>query len=178
MANYFAKADLCKEDKIKADHLILMFEANDIKLDDDELETIAAITDEDGKISRVKYWEFIRKCRHWEDKLAAVGKSKIYHETVFLDRRLKIEGVLRDLKFEDKEEKARSAKMSKSEKMDEIFRMFDKDRDGKISREEFEDIKKHLTKDQLESVQRSLEKSEDGKLGRQEFEEALKKKKR
>ena len=180
MANYFAKADLCKEDKIRAEHMIQMFEANNIKLDEEEMGKIAAITDSNGKVSKEQYWDFLWKhCKEWNGKLAIVEKSKVFHETVFLNRRLKIEAVLRDeLRFvENKPKSAMKIKRTKSEKMDEIFRLFDQDKDGKISREEFKHMEKHLTKDQVDFVTQMFDHSPDGKLLRNEFEKAIRKKK-
>ena len=60
--------------------------------------------------------------------------------------------------------------------MDEIFRLFDQDKDGKISREEFKHMEKHLTKDQVDFVTQMFDHSPDGKLLRNEFEKAIRKK--
>ena len=177
MANYFAKADLKKEDKIKSEHLLLMFEANGIKMEEEELKKIGELADSEGKISRENYWEFLWKCQHWNGKLSEKEKVNLNHVTIFLDKRLKTEAVLRELRFEERPLRPVTAKKSKAEKMDEIFRVFDKDKDGKISREEFIAIEPHLTKEQTESVMKMFQTSTEGKLGRKDFEEALKKKK-
>ena len=177
MANYFAKADLKKENKIKTEHMLLMFEANGINLEEEELKKIADFADSDGKVSRENYWQFLWHCQHWKGKLAATERVNLNHVTVFLDNRLKAEAVLRDLRFVEKPLVPVTVKKTKAEKMAEIFRVFDKDKDGKINREEFTAIEPHLTKEQTESVLKMFKTSPEGKLGRTEFEEALKKKK-
>ena len=179
MANYFAKADLNDEDKIRAEHMIKMFEANNIKLDEEELQKIAEITDAEGKISRINYWNFLWKhCKEWNGKMAIVEKSNAFQGTNSVNRRLKIEAVLRnELRFVDnKSTAATKTKRTKSEKMDEIFRLFDKDKDGKISREEFKQMEKHLKKDQVDSVLEMFNQAPDGKLNKSELEKAIRNK--
>ena len=60
--------------------------------------------------------------------------------------------------------------------MDEIFRLFDKDKDGKISRDEFKQMEKHLKKDQVDSVLEMFNQAPDGKLNKSELEKAIRNK--
>ena len=50
MANYFAKADRGKTRKIRQEHLIQIFEANNCKLEEEDLEKISELADDTGDI--------------------------------------------------------------------------------------------------------------------------------
>ena len=50
MANYFAKADRGKTRKIRQEHLIQIFEANNCKLEEEDLEKISVLADQQNKL--------------------------------------------------------------------------------------------------------------------------------
>lgn len=60
-------------------------------------------------------------------------------------------------------------------KAERAFKLFDKDNDGYITKEEFSKISKKLTKDQIEAVFKKFDKDGDGVLSFEEFRKMLNK---
>ncbi len=63
-------------------------------------------------------------------------------------------------------------------KAERAFKLFDKDNDGYITKEEFAKISKKLNKDQVEAVFAKFDKDGDGNLSFEEFKKMLNKDKK
>ena len=113
-----------------------------------EVEKVAAIADEDGEVTRE---EFVNYAKHSEFFKGQMDKNS--SDSV-------------------------AAKQEAIAKAERAFKVFDKDNDGFITKEEFAKISKKLNRDQVEAVFNKFDKDGDGVLSFEEFKKMLNKDKK
>ena len=113
-----------------------------------EVEKVAAIADDDGEVTRE---EFVNYAKHSEFFKGQMDKNSV--DSV-------------------------AAKQEAIAKAERAFKVFDKDNDGFITKEEFAKISKKLNKDQVDAVFNKFDKDGDGVLSFEEFKKMLNKDKK
>merc|ERR550534_798288 len=69
------------------------------------------------------------------------------------------------------------AKMEMMNATDTAFKLFDKDKDGFITRAEFAKVSKKMTKEQIEAIFAKFDNNGDGKMSKEEFKQLMESKK-
>ena len=130
-----------------SDYMAIMEEC-EIKIDDEEIEKIAAMADDKGEIKRNEFIIYMKNSDHWKQDLASKFRPG-----------------------------ARSTKVeisaNRQDKAEAAFKLLDKNRDGYITKDEFANVSKNLTPKQVEAVFGKFDKNGDGRLSFGEFKQLI-----
>lgn len=149
------KADSNTNGRVELKVYLAILERNGIEMDEEELETFAKLADENGEISKNDLIVHTKASSFWSGSDGLQGRS------------------------------LRGGSISKVEVMNATdrrhnnsefaFGLFDKNRDGYISREEFAEVSKKLSPAQIDAVFAKFDTNKDGKLSREEFKNMMEK---
>jgi len=145
------KTDRNSNGKVKLKDYLEILDANDIKMNDDELEAFVKLVDDNGEISKNDIIIQTKQSSFWKGNL--------------------------DLKNVPGSHSTKVEIMNKTDKtmgkVDTAFKMFDKNKDGFITKEEFAQVSKSLSKEQIEAVFAKFDSNKDGKLSKEEFKNLM-----
>jgi len=145
------KADHDSNGRVKLKDYLEILEVNDIKMNECELEAFVKISDENGEISKNDIIIQTKQSSFWKGNM--------------------------DLKNLPGSHSTKVEIMNKTDKtvgkVDTAFRMFDKNRDGFITKDEFAQVSKTLSKEQIEAVFAKFDANKDGKLSKDEFKNLM-----
>lgn len=144
----FDKADKNGNGKISVEEYVHIFSDHGIQLSPGEVEKVAAIADEDGEVTREEFMNYAKRSEFFKGQLDKNTADSV------------------------------AAKQEAIAKAERAFKVFDKDNDGFITKEEFAKISKKLNKDQVDAVFNKFDKDGDGVLSFEEFRKMLNKDKK
>lgn len=154
----FTKADTNGNGKITAEQMIKIFEVNDVVVPNIE-EDVPKLADKEGWIQIHEYMKFAMPT-----ELCKVE---------FVDRVFqKGGGDDEKKKSEAKKEKVR-LDPSKMDRVELAFRKFDLNHDGYLSRDEFDQMTKNVSKEQADRIFRTCDTSGDNRISLEEFRAML-----
>merc|ERR1712045_682878 len=137
------KADKNGNGKISVEEYVHIFSGHGIQLSPEEVEKVSGIANNDGEVTKD---EFLNYAKHSDF-------------------------------FKSQMDKSASGSMANKEeaiaKAERAFKLFDKDNDGYITKEEFAKISKKLNREQVEAVFNKFDKDGDGVLSFDEFRSML-----
>lgn len=158
------KADDNANGRVRLKDFLEILDANDVKMEDEELEVFSGLVDDNGEIAKHDLIVQSKQSSFWKGNMDLKNKPGS-HST--------------------KAEAINSAKnvevMNKTDrtgKADTAFKLFDKNKDGFITREEFAQVSKKLTKKQIDAVFAKFDGNGDGRLSREEFQQLMADKKK
>jgi len=140
------KADNNLNGKVALSDFVIILEANGVEMDDDDMKEFSALVDDNGEISKTDLIVHTKASKFWKPYM----ESKSKHGSLLS----KVEVM---------------NKADKSQKAETAFKLFDKNRDGYITREEFTKVSKKLTPEQIEAVFSKFDSNGDGRLSMEEF---------
>jgi len=152
----FRRADLNSDGKITVEEILTLFEENGVACTREEIQEIFAAADKDGS-GQLNIREFLRSSRAVSlvrEAEAATGSTK----SPALRRKTS--------------EKAGESKQDKAEM---AFKLYDKDKDGYITKAEMVKLSKTLTREQVEKAFSKFDFDGDGKLSYEEFKKMMNK---
>jgi len=139
----FDKADKNGNGKISVEEYVQIFQEHGIELSPDEVGKVSNLANNDGEVTKDEFLSYARHSEFFKTQLDKSASDSLAH----------------------KEEAIAKAERA--------FRLFDKDNDGYITKEEFGKISKKLNKDQVEAVFNKFDKDGDGVLSFNEFRSML-----
>ena len=139
----FDKADKNGNGKISVEEYIQIFAGHGIELGADEVEKVSSLADDDGEVTKD---EFLNYAKHSEFFKSQMDKNS---------------------------SDSMASKQEAIAKAERAFRLFDKDNDGYITKDEFGKISKKLNRIQVEAVFKKFDKDGDGVLSFEEFRSML-----
>lgn len=149
LQDIFAKADKNSNNKIFVSDFLEIMELNDITIEEDELAEIGKLVDENGEIKRADFITFTRSSDFWKDHNEEQKKAPAASKQMSADMAIK--------------------RPVPSDKAEAAFRIFDKDNDGFITKDEFAQVSKKLTPAQVAAVFDKFDTNNDGQLSLGEF---------
>jgi len=159
LEDQFNKADTSGNGKITAEQMVKIFEDNEVVVPNLE-EEVAKLPDKEGWITMNDFKKY------------AIGNSELC-KVEFVDRVFQKSDPDEDRK--QKEAKATKVKLDPS-KMDRIelaFRKFDLNHDGFLSRDEFDQMMKNVSKEQADRIFRTCDTNRNNKISLEEFRAML-----
>ena len=146
---FFAdKADKNGNGKISVAEYIQIFSDHGIPISQDEVAKISALADEDDEVTKEEFMHYAKNSDFFK---AQMDKSSA---------------------------NSMAAKEEAIAKAERAFKVFDKDNDGFITKDEFAKISKKLNRDQVNAVFNKFDKDVDGVLSFEEFRRMLNKDKK
>lgn len=139
----FDKADKNGNGRISVDEYVQIFAEHGIQLSPEEVEKVSNVANDDGEVTKD---EFLNYAKHSDFFKSQMDKNA---------------------------SDSMAAKQEAVAKAERAFKLFDKDNDGYITKEEFAKISKKLSKDQVEAVFNKFDKDGDGVLSFEEFRSML-----
>jgi len=157
------KADDDANGRVRLKDFVHILEANDVKVEEEEMENFMKLVDENGEISKHDLIIQTKQSSFWSGHLD-LKNAPCGHST-------KVEVMSGSPKAKKKVEVMNKAE--RSAKADTAFKLFDRNKDGFITREEFVKASKNLTREQIELVFQRFDANKDGKLSRAEFQRLM-----
>lgn len=156
----FRSADANGNGRITPEQMVKLFAANEIIVPNIEEEAVK-LRDKDGWIKMHDFFKFALTT----DLCKIEFQDRVFQKVDYDEERKKSEAAKKDSK----------AKLdpSKMDRVELAFRKFDINRDGFLSREEFDQMMKNVSKEQADRIFRSCDTSGDNKISLQEFREML-----
>jgi len=151
----FRQADKNGDGKLALDEIISIFKANDISCTSEEVREAFFLTDKD-KSGDLDLEEFQQFCSDTSTVFVAV-------DTRTGDKDAK-KGIPQEPPSPDKADKAEMA-----------FKLYDKDKDGYVTRGEMNKLAKNLTKGQIDKAFNKYDTDGDGRLSFSEFKKMMNK---
>uniref|UniRef100_A0A0K2TNY7 EF-hand domain-containing protein n=1 Tax=Lepeophtheirus salmonis TaxID=72036 RepID=A0A0K2TNY7_LEPSM len=141
----FNKADKNGNGKIFVSDYIHIFTDHGIELKEEEIEKVSGLANEDGEIVRDEFISYAKNSDFFKSQMDKNDADSVI------------------------------SKQEAIAKAERAFKLFDKDNDGFITKDEFQKISKKLSKDQIEAVFSKFDKDGDGVLSFEEFRKMLNK---
>jgi len=160
----FLKKDSNGNGRITAEQMIQIFQENEIQVPDIE-KKVAKLPDKEGWIRINEFLKFS----------LATDLCKIeFHDKVFggeLDDNGDEKKTKTDAKKESKPSKPAKVKFdsTKMDRVEQAFRKFDINKDGYLSRDEFDLMMKNVSKEQADRIFGSIDTAGDNKISLEEF---------
>jgi len=148
IGDLFDKADKNGNGKISVAEYIQIFSDHGIPISQDEVAKISALADEDDEVTKEEFMHYAKNSDFFK---AQMDKSSA---------------------------NSMAAKEEAIAKAERAFKVFDKDNDGFITKDEFAKISKKLNRDQVNAVFNKFDKDGDGVLSFEEFRRMLNKDKK
>ena len=139
----FDKADKNGNGRISVDEYVQIFAEHGIHISPDEVAKLSNLANDDGEVTKD---EFLSYAKHSDFFKSQMDKNS---------------------------SDSMAAKQEAIAKAERAFKLFDKDNDGYITKEEFGKISKKLSRDQVEAVFNKFDKDGDGVLSFEEFRSML-----
>merc|ERR1719410_2522728 len=146
------KADNNLNGKVGLEEFIQIIEINGVEIDEEELKEFHSLADENGEISKTDLIVHTKASKFWKGYMESKSKPGALISKVEV-----------------------MSKADKSQKTETAFRLFDKNRDGYVTREEFTKVSKKLNQRQIEAVFAKFDANGDGRLSMEEFTKVSKK---
>jgi len=146
------KADSNLNGKVGLKEFSLIMEANGVDFEDDDLKEFHSLADENGEISKTDLIVHTKASKFWKG---------------YMESKSKPGGLISKVEV--------MSKADKSQKTETAFRLFDKNRDGYVTREEFTKVSKKLNQRQIEAVFAKFDANGDGRLSMEEFRQMMEK---
>lgn len=139
----FDKADKNGNGRISVEEYVQIFAEHGIQLEPEEVEKVSHLANEDGEVTKDEFLNYAKHSNFFKTQM-----DKNSSDTM-------------------------AGKQEAIAKAERAFKLFDKDNDGYITKEEFAKISKKLNKDQVEAVFNKFDKDGDGVLSFEEFRSML-----
>ena len=139
----FDKADKNGNGRISVEEYVQIFSEHGIQLSQDEVDKVSSLANDDGEVTKD---EFLNYAKHSDFFKSQMDKNS---------------------------SDSMAAKQEAIAKAERAFKLFDKDNDGYITKEEFAKISKKLNREQVEAVFHKFDKDGDGVLSFEEFRTML-----
>jgi len=152
------KADSNTNGRVELRVFISILERNGIEMKEEELETFGKLIDENGEISKTDMIMATKQSSFWKGHGGLESKSATGSFTS------KVEVI-----------NAADNHRSQKSKTDTAFGLFDKNRDGFITKDEFAEVSKKLSPAQIDAVFAKYDANKDGKLSKEEFRNLIEK---
>jgi len=143
MAELFDIADKNGNGKISVAEYVRIFSEHGIAVDQEEIQKLSESADEDGEVTKDEFMTFAKHSEFFKHQL-----DKTDHDSM-------------------------ASKREAVAKAERAFKLFDKDNDGYITKEEFQKISKKLNKQQIEAVFKKFDRDKDGVLSFEEFQKMI-----
>ncbi|TRY70065.1 hypothetical protein TCAL_15024 [Tigriopus californicus] len=159
----FQKADIDGTGKLTKEQMIKCFEVNDVVLPNLE-EDIAKLAGKDGLITLSEFKKFTMP----------TDLCKIeFHDRVFQKVEYdKAENTATGPSAK-KDSKAKAEALKQMDRVELAFRKFDANRDGFLSRAEFDEMMKDVEKEQADRIFRACDQAGDGRVSLEEFRNVI-----
>ena len=144
----FDKADKNGNGRISVDEYVHIFSDHGIELSPEEVEKVSHLANEDGEVTKDEFLNYAKHSDFFKSQMDKNSSDSV------------------------------AAKQEAVAKAERAFKLFDKDNDGFISKEEFAKISKKLNREQVEAVFNKFDKDGDGELSFEEFKKMLNKDKK
>jgi len=158
------KADDDANGRVRLKDFVHILDVNDVKMEEDEMESFMRLVDDNGEISKHDLIIQTKQSSFWSGHLD-LKNAPCSHST-------KVE-VMNGSPKKPKKKVDGMNKAERSAKADTAFKLFDRNKDGFITREEFVKASKNLTREQIELVFQRFDANKDGKLSRAEFQRLM-----
>jgi Ca2+-binding EF-hand superfamily protein len=139
----FDKADKNGNGKISVEEYVQIFAEHGIELSPEEVEKVSSIANNDGEVTKEEFLNYARHSEFFKTQMDKTDSDSMAH------------------------------KQEAIAKAERAFKLFDKDNDGYITKQEFAKISKKLSRDQVEAVFNKFDKDGDGVLSFDEFRSML-----
>merc|ERR1712002_753589 len=107
-----------------------------------------------------EYLKYLKNTKYWNGKFKARGP---------MNKSLKIEENLKNLKIDEAPTISKAGAEKENDKA-KVFKLFDQNKDGFITKEEFSKVSKNISKETIDAVFAKFDSNGDGKLCLEEFE--------
>jgi len=146
------KADGNANGRVELKDFMEILEANGVEIDDSELASFSALSDETGEISKNDLLIHTKNSSFWKGFMESKARPCSHTS--------KVEAM---------------NTCDRSSKAETAFRLFDMNKDGYITRDEFKKVSKKLDSSQIEAVFHRFDLNKDGRLSMEEFKRLMEK---
>merc|ERR1712113_869143 len=147
------RADSNFNGKVELKEFTQILEANGVEFEDSDLTEFVEIADENGEISKRDLIVLTKESKFWKKYMEVKARPGAQISKVEV------------MNVADKSQKTETA-----------FKLFDRNKDGYITREEFTKVPKKLTPSQIEAVFAKFDANGDGRLSMDEFKQMMERK--
>ena len=141
----FDRADRNGNGRISVNEYVRIFSEHGIQMNDEEVGKVTGLANEDGEITKEDFVNYAKHSEFFKNQLDRTDGDSM------------------------------AAKREAVAKAERAFKLFDKDNDGYITKDEFQKISKKLNREQIEAVFNKFDKDGDGVLSFEEFRKMLNK---
>lgn len=141
----FDNADKNGNGRISVQEYVNIFSEHGITVGQEEVEKISQLASDANEVTKDEFIEYAKRSDFFKSQLDKTDGDSV------------------------------AAKREAVAKAERAFKLFDKDNDGYITKEEFQKISKKLSRDQIEAVFTKFDKDGDGVLSFEEFRRMLNK---
>jgi len=139
MAELFDLADKNGNGKISVAEYVRIFSEHGISVEPQDVAKLSDMADPDGEVSKDEFLNFAKHSEFFKNQLDKSDGDSM------------------------------ASKQEAIKKAERAFKLFDKDNDGYITKEEFQKISTKLNKEQIDAVFKKFDKDKDGTLCFEEF---------
>lgn len=141
----FDRADKNGNGRISVQEYVHIFTEHGISLAPDEIEKVSQLANDDGEVTKDEFVQYAKNSEFFKSQMDKNDQDSL------------------------------GAKREAIAKAERAFKLFDKDNDGFITKDEFQKISKKLNREQIEAVFAKFDKDGDGVLSFEEFRKMLNK---
>lgn len=143
MAELFDIADKNGNGKISVAEYVRIFSEHGISVEPQEVSKLSDSADDDGEVTKDEFMIYARHSEFFKNQLDKNDQGSM------------------------------ASKREAVAKAERAFKIFDKDHDGYITKEEFSKISQKLNKTQIEAVFKKFDRDKDGVLSFEEFKKMI-----
>lgn len=143
----FDRADKNGNGRISVAEYVNIFNEHGIEISQEEVEKVSQLANDDGEVTKDEFVSYARNSDFFKSQLDKNDGDSM------------------------------ASKREAVAKAERAFKLFDKDNDGFITKDEFQKISKKLSREQIEAVFSKFDKDGDGVLSFEEFRKMLNKEK-
>ncbi len=141
----FDRADKNGNGRISVNEYVNIFSEHGITVEDEEVRKVSELANEYGEVTKDEFLQYARTSEFFRSQMDRSDEDSV------------------------------ASKREAIAKAERAFKIFDKDNDGFITKDEFKKISKKLNQDQIEAVFSKFDKDGDGVLSFEEFRKMLNK---